>query len=244
MTHALRLDSTPWPDIAAVAAERLLAVPLGSTEQHGPHLPFTVDTEIAAVLCDRLATAYPSVVTAPPLPFGSSGEHAGYPGTLSIGHQALELVLLELVRSADDFMGVVLVCGHGGNAEPLHHATRRLRAEGRNVLAWLPDGDPSDSHAGRQETSAMLALRPQSVDAGRAERGETRPLPDIMPALRRSGLRSVTTNGVLGDPTGATPGEGHRLLDTWSAALLAAVADWSGRPSEQIEPGFRRRGRS
>ncbi|MGI5472180.1 mycofactocin biosynthesis peptidyl-dipeptidase MftE [Streptomyces sp. CA-132043] len=224
----LRLDSAPWPDIAAVAAHSLLAVPLGATEQHGPHLPFTVDTDIAVALCERLALSRPAVILAPPVPYGSSGEHAGFPGTLSIGRAAMEVLLVELVRSADDFAGVVLVCAHGGNAEPVRRATEQLRAEGRNVLSWLPTGDPADSHAGHQETSAVLALRPGTVRGDRAEPGCTRPLRDLMPTLRRSGLRAVTPNGVLGDPTRASASDGHRLLGTWAQSLQSAVHAWAG----------------
>ncbi|BFV56560.1 mycofactocin biosynthesis peptidyl-dipeptidase MftE [Kitasatospora sp. CMC57] len=223
-----RLAGLTWPQAARLAPYSVLAVPLGATEQHGPHLPFTVDTEVADALCGRLAAARGSVVVAPALPYGSSGEHAGFPGTLSIGQRALELLLLELVRSADDFAGVVLVCGHGGNAVPLHRAVTRLRAEGRRVLAWSPSGPSDDSHAGRTETSAMLALRPDAVRTGLAERGNTTGLAQLLPALRAGGLAAVTPNGVLGDPAGADADEGRRLLDDWTAALLAAYDGWAG----------------
>src|SRR5690606_21177387 len=127
-----------WPGAAEVAASSLLVVPLGSTEQHGPHLPLSTDTDVALALASRLAQLRDDVVVAPPVPYGSSGEHAGFAGTLSVGAAALELVVVELVRSADAFAGVVLVCGHGGNAEPVAAAVRTLSAEGRRVLAWFP----------------------------------------------------------------------------------------------------------
>ncbi|GAA1158811.1 creatinine amidohydrolase [Kitasatospora gansuensis] len=222
-----RLSGLTWPQAARLAPYSVLAVPLGATEQHGPHLPFTVDTEVAAALCERLAAARESVVVAPALAYGSSGEHAGFPGTLSIGQRALELLLVELVRSADDFAGVVLVCGHGGNAAPLHRAVTRLRAEGRRVLAWSPSGPPEDSHAGRTETSAMLALRPAAVRPELAEPGNTAGLVELLPVLRTGGLAAVTPNGVLGDPTGATADEGHHLLDGWTATLLTAYDGWT-----------------
>src|SRR3954469_23792251 len=113
----------------------VLAVPLGATEQHGPHLPLGTDTTIAIALASRLA-AQRDVVVAPALPYGSSGEHAGFAGTLSIGHDALLLVLVELVRSAS--VPVLFVCAHGGNAEPLAAAVRKLRDEGKDVRAWAP----------------------------------------------------------------------------------------------------------
>ena len=228
-----RLADLAWPQIADRAARTLLAVPMGATEQHGPHLPFTVDTEIAAVLCDRLASARSDVVVAPPLAYGSSGEHAGFPGTLSIGQRATELVLVELVRSADAFAGVVVVSGHGGNAEPLARALARLRYEGRRVLGWSPSGPADDSHAGRTETSAMLALRPRAVRAEAMAAGNTRPLGDIAAALRESGVRAVSPGGVLGDPTGASAEQGHRLLDTWTERLVAATNAWHAQADPQ-----------
>ncbi|MGH9093467.1 MAG: creatininase family protein, partial [Acidimicrobiales bacterium] len=119
------------------AAGAVLAVPLGSTEQHGPHLPLAQDTELAVALCHRLAARRPDVVVAPPVPYGASGEHEGFAGTLSIGCRALELVVVELCRSATATFGtVVLVSAHGGNAEPVRRACHRLAGEGRRVLAW------------------------------------------------------------------------------------------------------------
>jgi creatinine amidohydrolase len=221
-----RLAELTWPEVAATASRSVLAVPVGSTEQHGPHLPFTVDTDIAVALAERLAGARDWIVLAPPVHYGSSGEHAGFPGTLSIGQEATELLVTELVRSADDFCAVALVSGHGGNAVPLRRAVARLRAESRTVHLWEPCGDPADSHAGRAETSAMLALRPATVRRDRAAAGETRPLSVLLPALRRSGLRALAPNGVLGDPAGAGSADGHRRLDVWAADLVAASAAW------------------
>lgn len=215
------LADLSWTDLDA--AERVLAVPLGATEQHGPHLPFTVDTEIAVELCARLATARNRVVTAPPVPYGSSGEHAGFAGTLSIGQKATEALVIELVRSADAFAGVLLVCAHGGNAVPLRRAATTLHQEGRQVHAWSPAAAADDTHAGRTETSVMLALRPESVHIGRAEPGNTAALPEVMDRLRTEGVRAVSPNGVLGDPSGASADEGDRLLARWVADLVSTV---------------------
>ena len=111
-----RLDEAAWP---SVPMEPLLLVPLGSTEQHGPHLPFSVDTDIAAAVAREAAERLGAVV-APALAYGSSGEHQGFAGTLSIGQDALRLLLVELVRSARTWAArVVLIAGHGGNAPVL-----------------------------------------------------------------------------------------------------------------------------
>jgi creatinine amidohydrolase len=220
------LGGLRWPVLDATVDATVLAVPLGATEQHGPHLPLDTDTTIAAALCDRLARRVPGVVVTPPLPFGSSGEHAGFPGTLSIGRSALRDVLVELVRSADGFAGVILVNGHGGNAAPLRDAVRVLRGEGRRVLAWSPSGRAGDSHAGRVETSIMLRLRPADVRLDAAAPGNTAPLPRLWKTLVREGVRGVSPSGVLGDPTGASAAEGETTLTAWAETLTAAVHAW------------------
>ncbi|MFJ1455969.1 mycofactocin biosynthesis peptidyl-dipeptidase MftE [Nocardia sp. N2S4-5] len=221
MTNLADLRS---PVLAERAGRMLLAVPLGATEQHGPHLPLGTDTAIASELCRRLAEAVPEVVVGPAVPYGSSGEHADFAGTLSIGQAALELLVVELVRGADRFAGVVLVNGHGGNLVPLRAAVRTLRSEGRHVLAWSPSGRADDSHAGHAETSVMLRLRPDAVSMRHAARGNTDPLPNLIDRLRRGGVASVSADGVLGDPTAATAADGDRQLDAWAASLIDYVA--------------------
>lgn len=212
----------------------VLAVPLGSCEQHGPHLPLDTDTRVAVHLATRLAQSRPDVVVAPALAYGASGEHAGFPGTLSIGSAALAHVIVELVRSADGFGGVVLVNGHGGNHEALAAAVTTLTREGRRVLCWSPrTGAGGDAHAGRTETSLLLALDPGAVRLDAAAPGNTAPLVDLLPDLRAGGVRAVSPNGVLGDPAGASAEEGRALLDALAAQLADAVAGWAATPSER-----------
>jgi creatinine amidohydrolase/Fe(II)-dependent formamide hydrolase-like protein len=101
-----------------------------------------------------------------------------------------------------------------------------LRAEGRDVLAWTPRMAGGDAHAGRTETSLLLALAPDSVRLAAAEPGDVRPLAAVMGELRRGGVAAVSPNGVLGDPSGASAEEGRRLLDELTADLVAAVEEW------------------
>ncbi|MFI9503053.1 mycofactocin biosynthesis peptidyl-dipeptidase MftE [Nocardia sp. NPDC052566] len=227
MSDSSAVADLTWPEVGErAAAGAILAVPLGATEQHGPHLPLSTDTDIALALCDRLATLRADVLVAPAIPYGSSGEHAGFPGTLSIGQAALELLIVELCRSATDtFDRILLVSGHGGNLAPLRGAVALLRGESRDVRLYLPryQGDP---HAGRAETALQLALAPPRVRAERAEKGDTRPLPEILPLLRAGGVRAVSPNGVLGDPAGATAEEGARLLAHLITDLLDETRRW------------------
>ena len=210
-----------------------LVVPVGSVEQHGPHLPLTTDTTIATAVANTVATL-PNTELAPAIEFGASGEHEGFAGTVSIGSAALELVLVELGRSACRWARrLCLVNGHGGNASALVNAVKLLRYEGRDV-AWLPCAIPgADAHAGYAETALMLHLRTDSVDLDAAEPGNTDPIADLLPRLRNGGLAAVTTNGVLGDPTGASADEGERLFadlcDRARTAYLRWQPDETGR---------------
>lgn len=220
-----RLADRTWPEVAGSAPRTLLAVPLGATEQHGPHLPIGTDTVVASALADRLAARRDDVLVAPALAYGSSGEHAAFPGTLSIGAPATATTVVELVRSADAFRGVVLVCGHGGNVEAVGSAVEVLTGEGRDVLAWSPAVPGGDAHAGHTETSLLLALSPDAVRLDLAEEGNARPLAELLPRLRAGGVAAVSPNGILGDPAGASVEEGEQLLDVLTAQLVTAVGD-------------------
>ncbi|WP_347876764.1 mycofactocin biosynthesis peptidyl-dipeptidase MftE, partial [Actinomadura sp. 7K534] len=227
----------------------LVLVPAGSTEQHGPHLPLSTDTVIAEAVAARAAgvlrdarldegVAGP-VLIAPAIAYGASGEHAGFPGTVSIGHEALHAVIVETVRSLAEWAGrVVLVNGHGGNVATLDAAVARLRGEGHDT-AWVGCGVPDgDAHAGFTETSVMLHLAPGLVRPFHAVTGETRPLAAIMPELVARGVRAVSPSGVLGDPAGASGAHGREILAAMVAAAARRIGGWrvDGR-GRLLEPG-------
>lgn len=215
------LGERRWPDVAKQAP--ILLLPLGSCEQHGLHLPLDTDTRIAVAIATAVANVRPMVAVAPALAFGASGEHAAFAGTLSIGTDALATVVIELVRSADWATKVVLVNGHGGNLDGLRRAIVTLQGEGRNVVAWYPTAPGGDAHAGRTETSLLLAIAPELVQLELAVAGATEPIASLLGRLRAGGVKAVSENGVLGDPAGASAEEGHRLLAGLVASLGARV---------------------
>jgi mycofactocin precursor peptide peptidase len=220
----MQLAGATWREVAATGGASVLAVPVGSLEQHGPHLPLDTDTRIAVELATRLSRAHPRVVVGPAVAYGASGEHAGFPGTLLINHTVLANVLIELVRSARaSFLGVVLISAHGGNRDGLALVDERCRADGDAVVIWGTATPGGDAHAGRTETSLMLAIDPGAVRLELAEAGCIEPLPEILPRLRAEGVRPVSSNGVLGDPQGASAAEGVTLLDELTTALADAV---------------------
>lgn len=226
------LGETTWRELWEMRRRPLLAVPVGSCEQHGPHLPLDTDTRLAVALAEGLASAFDGgdtpgeILVAPAIGISSSGEHHGFPGTLSIGNDVMESVLVELVRSADWSGGVVLVNGHGGNATAVDRAVRRLTDEGRRVVAWWPRIPHGDAHAGLTETSLMLAIAPHLVRSHLAEAGRTEPVRELLDELRRGGVRSVSPNGVLGDPTDADAAQGRALLTRLVVDLVATVDEW------------------
>jgi mycofactocin system creatininase family protein len=226
------LEDATWPDVEARGGQDLLAIPIGSLEQHGPHLPLNTDTRIAVALAAALRALRPDVVVAPPVPYGASGEHAGFPGTLLVNHHVLAALLVELVRSARGaFAGVVLISAHGGNSESLSMVAAQCEADGDAVVIWRAQAPGGDAHAGRTETSLMLAIDDGVVRADLAQAGCTEPLASLMPRLRAEGVRPISSNGVLGDPDGASAAEGRALLEAMTADLAAAVsARWLPAP--------------
>lgn len=223
--HLLEASTSP-----GLAGGLTVLVPVGSTEQHGPHLPLDTDTVIAVAVAGRAATGlgdrgWPTVV-APAIAYGSSGEHQDFPGTSSIGTSVLHEVVVELGRSMRTWASrVVFVNGHGGNLTALRGAVAQLVDEGHDV-AWVACAtEEIDLHAGRTETSLMLQLAPWGVRLDRAEAGNTSSLAELLPLMVEGGVKAVSGNGVLGDPAGASAEEGAVLL----AAMVNDVIEFVAR---------------
>jgi mycofactocin system creatininase family protein len=217
MAESDSLGAAAWPEIGSP----IVLIPVGSTEQHGPHLPLDTDTRIAMAVADSVATD--GRLIGPALAITASGEHDGFPGTLSIGTDVMRDLVVELVRSARWASSIVLVNGHGGNHEPVTAAVAMLSAEGHRVSAWWPDdvsdlagiNAREDLHAGRIETSVMLNIAPEVVRAEAIAPGSTVDIAD----LRADGVALHSPSGVIGDPSGATAELGQAILARWSASL-------------------------
>jgi mycofactocin precursor peptide peptidase len=209
-----------------------ILVPLGSTEQHGPHLPLDTDTRIATAVArgavlglrTRLGREW---LVAPAIAYGASGEHQDFAGTISIGTEALTNLLVEYGRSAACWaQRLVFVNGHGGNVGALSGAVRQLRAEGRDV-GWCPCvAAGGDAHAGHTETSVLLHISPADVLTDRWLAGNRAPLPELLPSMRRGGVAAVSRVGVLGDPTTATAAEGKRIFAEMVDECVRRVVRW------------------
>lgn len=210
-----------------------LLVPVGSTEQHGPHLPLDTDTRIAAAVArgvaERLAEADHDSgwIIAPPIGYGASGEHESFSGTVSIGTSALRLLLVEFGRSAASWARrLVFVNGHGGNVEALAAAAALLGYEGRDV-GWCSCGvENADAHAGHTETSVLLHISPDLVRLEEIVAGNRAPLGELLPAMRSGGVAAVSELGILGDPRTATATDGERIFAEMVDGCVGRIARW------------------
>ncbi|ALR12940.1 mycofactocin biosynthesis peptidyl-dipeptidase MftE [Mycobacteroides saopaulense] len=229
------------PTVLSTAISRELAdeaitlfTPLGSTEQHGPHLPLDTDTRIATAVATAAAGELAAAAggdrtaLAPAIAYGASGEHQSFAGTISIGTAALSQMLVEYGRSATQWCRrIVFVNGHGGNIEAAVSAIRLLRAEGRDAAWWACTVEGGDAHAGHVETSLLLHISPETVRREEALAGNSAPLHELMAPMRAGGVAAVSAIGVLGDPTTASGQDGARMLTTMTRQCADAVRRWA-----------------
>jgi len=219
----MALGSVTSAEVAADAPSTLV-IPLGSTEQHGPHLPLDTDTRIAVAVATRVVDSIGRAWLGPSIAIGASGEHQGFAGTLSVGTEVLASMLVEIVRTVGpEFDRITVINAHGGNLAALTRAHRTCEFEGRGLLVWSVRLADADLHAGRTETSLMLAIAPELVRFDHAEAGVQAPLDEILSTITREGLKGLTPNGVLGDPTGATAEEGRELLKRLVADAILEI---------------------
>ncbi|MGP4110334.1 creatininase family protein [Streptomyces sp. 4N509B] len=243
------------PAVAALPPDTVALLPVGSLEQHGPHLPVATDHLIAVAVAERaarLATAVDAgagagagacdVTLLPPLTYTKSNEHAWSPGTLWLSATTLLAVLDDLGRSlaASGIRRLALLNAHGGNTALLGVALRELRVHHGLLTFLLPVSlpAPKDSgelgtgiHAGLTETSAMLHLHPELVDMSLARRH----VPEHLAAYEHVGFGrpvafgwtsdDLSPTGVVGDPTGATADLGRVLVADAAARTAAALRE-------------------
>jgi creatinine amidohydrolase len=230
----------------ASARGAVVIVPVGSIEQHGPHLPLDVDVSVPYHLAVRAAVrcADLPVLVAPPVTFGVAHYKMGEPGTISVRLESFLALLCDVARSIwkNGFRRIILLNGHGGNIHPVGATAVKLSEEDvwtlpltywqmvpDELAGWGEADAGSIGHAGEWETSLQLALRPQLTDMSRAVRDmwETRFRSEVAAFARYPERRRVTATGVIGDATAGSVAKGERLLAVLDDRLEALCRDLS-----------------
>jgi len=249
------LGDATWPEAGDQLADRSLAlVPLGSTEQHGPHLPLSTDHLIAEAFA-REAADRADVVCTPTVTVGVSPHHRQFHGTLSVDPPAFRAYVESLSRSIADqgLDRIVYVNAHGGNVEHLQEVGRRLHVDGTAyAIEWMwneaiPDlvdelFDHNGPHAGPKETALVWYLA-DAVREDRLAAAREGGLTDVDPSvLRQHGARTFfdsienSDNGAFGDPTEASAAAGERLFEA-ATDQLVALCEWlATQPNDALGP--------
>jgi creatinine amidohydrolase len=247
----MHLDAGTWTDADAVDAE-LALLPVGSTEQHGPHAPLGTDTLTASAVAARAAEQYDDpVVVAPAVPVAVAEEHRAFAGTLWTSESTLRAYVRDIVASLahHGWTRVVLVNGHGGNVAALREVAGRISRHDTAYavpFTWFDEvGEHSSEmgHGGPLETSLLQHTDPETVHEDRLTAAGKNGSDRWGEWQGRVNLAfdsaEFTDNGVVGDPREGSADLGELLLETAADALvdlLDAVAD---RPTAPGEDGSR-----
>jgi creatinine amidohydrolase len=232
-------------DVRKAAPESLVILPLGATEQHGPHLPAGTDlfaVEAVAHTAARTASAQIPVVVAPALPFGSSEHHFVFGATLSLSTETYLRVVLDLLTSMvrDGFTRIFIVNGHGGNHEVAELAARdtalrhpvKVAAGSYWAIAWeaLIEAGAHQTrrlpgHAGDFETSMMLLLKPTLVSSDLPRRqglfqSDPRDFKPLWRAEAHGFWKSI--DGYTDSPANASAESGRQFFDVIATSVAEA----------------------
>ena len=241
-----------WTEVNALPDREntVIVLPVGAIEQHGPHLPCSVDSVISSGVLGRALHLLPPNIPAfgmAPITYGKSDEHLHFPGTMTLTGTTLLATITEIGESVyrSGFRKLLLANGHGGQPQVLEMAARELRLRHGDFVivpyhvSRLPNSSGkyiSDQerklamHAGHSETALMLALAPDTVHMERAVANFPPPFPskilssDGRPACAWT-ARDFGPSGVIGDPLQATREQGEDILDTLSASWVEAITD-------------------
>jgi creatinine amidohydrolase len=262
-SQVLEFSSLTAPQLNAMAArDAIIIVPVGSTEQHGPHLPVMVDyrlaTEVARRGALKLAAAGHPVLVTPTVWTGFAEHHMELGGTITLDYAVFHGVIRGVVRSLarDGFRRICVLNGHGGNIAPLVVAVSELTVELKIPLVYFSYWEIAEAatkaileyqdkilHACEGETSMMMAVEPALIDRSRLHeaKGPDQDRPEIEALVGKNVFRWQTLNarsrrGVIGNGAAGTPEKGERLLAAMSdrlAEVLGTAELWTAKASER-----------
>jgi creatinine amidohydrolase len=243
----IRMEEMTWPVIkAAIESGFTTAViGVGSTEQHGPHLPTMTDARIGDELAHRVALKLGDALQARTIHVGLSEHHLAFAGTLSLKPETLRMILLDYVDSLvrHGFKRIVFLPSHGGNFATVQIAIEQARAAQTGVevtgytdlfelTGFLNDAsaaygvspEASGAHAGESETSIMMALEGDLVATGQMAVGYLGPTgEDEFKVILEKGMPALTANGVIGDPRTATAEKGEAYMERLADFVVTKI---------------------
>ena len=250
------LGEFTWPEARRhLRAVDIALLPVGATEQHGPHLPLDVDAYDADRLCREVAAAcgVPRPLVLPVVSYGVSYHHDDFAGTLSLSPDTLAQFVYEIgmCLARQGIAKLVIVNGHGGNSPALHFAAQKINRDA-HIFTCVDSGEssdaevdamaetPNDVHAGEIETSTTLALRPEVVRLRRVARSVPRFSSEYLEFSSRKGVgwyvrtARLSRHGVMGDPTKASAEKGRRMWAAIVRNLVELVEDLKGMSLDEI----------
>lgn len=227
------LEEMSWPEIeAGFKQTRTVILPVGATEEHGPHLPTITDT-IQALEVARAAATQRDIFLAPPLHYGVCRSTRGFPGTITVGHGALRAYAKDLLISLADsgFTNVLILTGHaGGQHMAALEEACQMAVEERDFRVSLVSlfdlidfktvETPGDGHAGEVETSLMMLIRKDLVK-GRPEKH----FPIRPRFLIQKDVRHLMGNGIMGNPRPATLEKGKAFFEMAVQGVIGALEE-------------------
>jgi creatinine amidohydrolase/Fe(II)-dependent formamide hydrolase-like protein len=245
-----------WPEAEARFQKTDIALlPVGSIEQHGPHLPLDTDAFDAEYLARRVATAcsIPQPLVLPLIAYGVSYHHEDFAGTISIRNDTLSRLVYDIGMSAarNGIKKLVIINGHGGNSPALNYAAQMINRDCR-IFVCVDTGEtsdvdidkivetPNDVHAGEVETSTSLAVRGHLVRMNLARKSVPTFSSRYLDFTGKRSIawyaytRKISASGVLGDPTRASAEKGEKIWQIMIAHLAALVEDLKGMTLEEI----------
>ncbi len=230
---------------AAAKQDAIVILPVGSIEQHGPHLPVEVDSmlgeQVALRTARKLVKAGHPALVLPNLWTGVSEHHMSFGGTITLDLPTFCAVLEQIVKSVlrHGFKRVVLLNGHGGNENLMRSVTDELTPKYRAPIVeftyWYAAAEAIGAiletqgnvlHACEAETAMMMAVRPELVAEARIPLAKSNQAPDMPPGIYRwRTLGAVSSSGVVGNPEAASAEKGQRLLEAISDTIAAKLGD-------------------
>ncbi len=260
MPAKYRYEEFTWPEIReAVAQQRVAVLPVGTIEQHGPHLPLVTDVLTAAEMSRLAVESIPSeAVLLPAVPYSFNEHHMDFPGTIAIKGQTIVDYVTDIGISLarHGFTKVLLVNGHGSNVPFLDIAARNITNQSQAICAMVPwwnliprellkelresEYPGGMAHGCELETSVLLHLRPDLVQMEHARKDISFQPTEFFywdlqapsPVFFQEWFSRYSRTGTVGDPTLASTEKGRRFVEAVVARLIALIREFRARAIE------------